>query len=438
MSNATDGSLADVFVDVGGLIEQSGDKVDPGTLKATRIDRPRAAGSDRRRQRRAGLENIEVDLASDLGEFEEGFVGSAATEMLGSLPSTSFAAFASSEVGKRLGEAIDKVDEEGISGEVPPHKLKSTLKSAGIDLEKIAASLGDAGVFATGNSRSSLGGALVFSTDSSSEAKNAVAGIGLLLRASHTPGVTAIGGNATGFSIHSDELGNKPVVVATEGERLAIGYGVPATLLGLKAGSGKTLADSPTYKEAVSALGEHADQRLRRRPGGAQPRQRPGACVRRGLPGSEAVPAEDRLRRPRLLQGRERRQGEADRRGRQVGTGSVASGVGIDLLEIDRLERALERHPRLAERVFTEAERSYAAARRRPGRHLAARFAAKEAVVKALGLSDGFGLREIEVIAGEPPRVGLSGRAARAAAGSEVQVSLTHSREHAAAVAVVS
>lgn len=111
------------------------------------------------------------------------------------------------------------------------------------------------------------------------------------------------------------------------------------------------------------------------------------------------------------------------------------AGIGVDLLEIGRLERALERHPRLAERVFTEAERRYAAGRARPGRHLAARFAAKEAVVKALGLSGGFGLREIEVVAGEPPTVELSGRAAEVAAGSRVELSMTHSREYAAAVA---
>jgi holo-[acyl-carrier protein] synthase len=115
----------------------------------------------------------------------------------------------------------------------------------------------------------------------------------------------------------------------------------------------------------------------------------------------------------------------------------MASGIGIDLLEIDRLERALERYPRLAERVFTAAEREYAAARARPGRHLAARFAAKEAVVKALGLSGGFGLREIEVVAGEPPTVSLSGRAAEAARGDRIDVSLTHSRGFAAAVAIV-
>jgi holo-[acyl-carrier protein] synthase len=114
----------------------------------------------------------------------------------------------------------------------------------------------------------------------------------------------------------------------------------------------------------------------------------------------------------------------------------TASGIGIDLLEIDRLERALERHPRLAERVFTRAEREYAAARARPARHLAARFAAKEAVVKALGLSGGFGLREIEVVAGEPPAVRLSGRAAKAGSGFDVSVSLTHSKTFAAAVAI--
>jgi holo-[acyl-carrier protein] synthase len=115
----------------------------------------------------------------------------------------------------------------------------------------------------------------------------------------------------------------------------------------------------------------------------------------------------------------------------------VATGVGIDLLEIERIERALERYPRLAERVFTEAERDYARARARPGRHLAARFAAKEAVVKALGLTGGFGLREIEVVAGEPPAVRLSGQAADAGEGLEVRVSLTHSRDFAAAVAIV-
>lgn len=101
------------------------------------------------------------------------------------------------------------------------------------------------------------------------------------------------------------------------------------------------------------------------------------------------------------------------------------------------MERALERHPRLADRVFTPDELAYSRERRRPARHLAARFAAKEAAVKALGLRS-FGFRDIEVMAGEPPALRLHGRAADAARerGVGLRVSLTHSREMAAAVVV--
>jgi holo-[acyl-carrier protein] synthase len=90
--------------------------------------------------------------------------------------------------------------------------------------------------------------------------------------------------------------------------------------------------------------------------------------------------------------------------------------VGIDLLEIQRLERALERTPRLAQRLFTEAELAYAASQGRPGQHLAARFCAKEAVAKALDLSS-WNFHEVEVIGtGGPPSIRLSGSAAARAA----------------------
>jgi holo-[acyl-carrier protein] synthase len=112
----------------------------------------------------------------------------------------------------------------------------------------------------------------------------------------------------------------------------------------------------------------------------------------------------------------------------------VARGVGIDLIEIERVERALERRPRLAERLFTPAELAYARERARPGRHLAARFAAKEAVIKALGQS--VAPREIEVVSGKPPALQLHGRAAEVAGDTEIAISLTHSDDTAAAVAV--
>ena len=116
------------------------------------------------------------------------------------------------------------------------------------------------------------------------------------------------------------------------------------------------------------------------------------------------------------------------------------TGIGIDLLEIERLERALERRPRLAERIFTDGERAYAATRAQPVMHLAARFCAKEAVAKALELR-AWSWRDVEVIGGgdEPPSVRLRGAAAARAAelGKDVSVSLTHQPGMAAAVAVL-
>jgi holo-[acyl-carrier protein] synthase len=109
--------------------------------------------------------------------------------------------------------------------------------------------------------------------------------------------------------------------------------------------------------------------------------------------------------------------------------------VGLDLLEIERLERALERRPRLAERLFTEGERAYAAERSRPGQHLAARFCAKEAVAKALRLQ-AWSWQDIELVSGpDGARVVLHG--ALAQLGVELDVSLTHTGGMAGAVALV-
>ena len=108
--------------------------------------------------------------------------------------------------------------------------------------------------------------------------------------------------------------------------------------------------------------------------------------------------------------------------------------VGIDLLEIDRLERALARRPRLAERLFTDKERAYAESRPRPAMHLAARFCAKEAVVKALAL-EVWNPHDVEVVreGDGAPEVRLSGLAAQRASelGGSVAISMSrqlHSR----------
>jgi holo-[acyl-carrier protein] synthase len=114
--------------------------------------------------------------------------------------------------------------------------------------------------------------------------------------------------------------------------------------------------------------------------------------------------------------------------------------IGLDLLEIDRLEQALARRPGLADRLFTDAEQAYAATTGRPARHLAARFCAKEAVSKALEM-EVLRPRDIEVVGGgnRPPAVALHGAVAQRAQqlGVRVRISLTHTESTAGAVAVL-
>ncbi len=119
-------------------------------------------------------------------------------------------------------------------------------------------------------------------------------------------------------------------------------------------------------------------------------------------------------------------------------------GVGIDLVHVPRLRTVLARwQDRFLARVFTPEEIAYARARRDPAEHLAARFAAKEATLKALGtgLSLGVRWREMEVrrARGQRPEMALSGRTAALGAARGVQavhVSLTHDGEYAMAQVV--
>ena len=115
--------------------------------------------------------------------------------------------------------------------------------------------------------------------------------------------------------------------------------------------------------------------------------------------------------------------------------------VGVDLIEIERIRRALERHgDGFRGRCFTDAERAYCDSKANPAQHYAGRFAAKEAVGKALGSGVYFTWRQIEIVGRPKPGVHLSGRTARWAAkvgAGRIELSMTHSRELAAAVAVV-
>ena len=115
--------------------------------------------------------------------------------------------------------------------------------------------------------------------------------------------------------------------------------------------------------------------------------------------------------------------------------------IGVDLIEIDRVERALARYPGFKDRCFTKDEQAYCDSRANPAQHYAARFAAKEAVGKALGSGVLFTWREIEIRGRPKPGVTLTGRTQRWAekvGAGQIDLSMTHSRELAAAICLVS
>lgn len=118
-------------------------------------------------------------------------------------------------------------------------------------------------------------------------------------------------------------------------------------------------------------------------------------------------------------------------------------GVGVDAVRVRRVERLLEDHPAGAREIFTERELAYCDGRRRSADHLAARYAAKEAVFKAFGTGVTRRLRmtEVEVVNDRSgrPRIELGGAAAAFAAGrglADLDVSMSHTDGLAIAHAV--
>jgi holo-[acyl-carrier protein] synthase len=122
----------------------------------------------------------------------------------------------------------------------------------------------------------------------------------------------------------------------------------------------------------------------------------------------------------------------------------VIKGLGVDIVEIDRMRAALKRHPRMKERIFSAEERAYCDKRNKPEVHYALRFAAKEAVLKALGTGfAGMSFQDVEVVrdAGGRPLPRLHGRAAEVAEAIGVvemhlSLSYTHTTAVASAVAI--
>jgi holo-[acyl-carrier protein] synthase len=117
------------------------------------------------------------------------------------------------------------------------------------------------------------------------------------------------------------------------------------------------------------------------------------------------------------------------------------AGLGVDLCEIARMERAIARHPTLRDRVFTPEEIAYCDSKARPAESYAGRFAAREATIKALGGYRGRRWQDISVTRhpSGAPAIRLEGNAKRRAdtlGVTDVLVTFTHERTNAVAFAI--
>ena len=210
------------------------------------------------------------------------------------------------------------------------------------------------------------------------------------------------------------------------------------------------------YATGVEATRDRKAERRRLRRRARRPRRRARADVdghrrsRAGHPRRAALRDEDpapahrqvQAGHARALEHGARRGAELDRAGARLDQPHAVTRVGVDLIEIGRVRRSLERYAGFKDRCFTPAEQAYCDSRKNPAESYAGRFAGKEAVGKALGfgVARAFAWKDIEIAGRPKPSVRLSGRVAawaeRVEAGA-IDLSMTHSRELASAVAVV-
>jgi len=121
----------------------------------------------------------------------------------------------------------------------------------------------------------------------------------------------------------------------------------------------------------------------------------------------------------------------------------VIVGIGVDIIEINRIAEAMERNQNFASKIFSVRERQYMKDKKNKAQHAAGMFAAKEAVSKALGTGiRGFSMTDIEVVRDErgKPNVVLQGGAQKIAASFgdyRIHLSISHNKENAIAYVII-
>lgn len=252
MDGAPDEGIGHVYVDIGGLIEETNGTVPPEAEAFFDLIQVEPKKATAVATVIPHSEQVEIDLSSNL---DQGLTGTGdATAALEALPASAVLGFASPEFGKSFAEGVESIDEAGVPGDFEPGQLGAAFEVMGIDLKSLSQSLGDLAGFVEGTSESNLGGAVVISAEDADAAKSMVSDIGLVLRESETEGMTPLEGDITGFSVRVPELGPTPLIVGAAGEKIVIAYGPKAAAQALRS-QATTLGTTPGFEAAKGTLG---------------------------------------------------------------------------------------------------------------------------------------------------------------------------------------
>ncbi|MEK6252371.1 MAG: DUF3352 domain-containing protein [Actinomycetota bacterium] len=250
LDQAPSGSLADVYVS----LQQVTDTLraqDPSNAKAVEGSIGDTSGKTVLASLVPAKDTLELDLATNANQ---NFQLSDVSKLIETFPSDSFVAVGIPDLGATVTKTIDQLEQTGVSG-IDKAAIDQQLSALGIKLDDITGALGDLGIFAEGTDRASLQGAGVITSKDSSKVGALIGKLSDLALSSGQPGISRapVG---TGFRVTDlQQLGRQSLTVAASGDRIVIGYGDQATKQALSSGAGGTLADDPTYKQAVGALG---------------------------------------------------------------------------------------------------------------------------------------------------------------------------------------
>jgi uncharacterized protein DUF3352 len=249
LDGASSGSIADAYID----LEKAGEEIrsqDPDNAKAVESSVGDLSGKTILASLVPSSDSLELDATTNL---DQNFISTDLEKLIGGFPSDSLAAVGIPDLGGQIERTIDQLEQAGVEG-ITRDAIDKQLSQAGLSLDDITSALGDLGIFAEGTNQASLQGAGVVTSGDSEAVQKLIKQLSSLVLLSGQSGASEapIG---TGFELRNPaEIGRQPLIVTTQNGKIAIGYGEQATEQSLS-GGGPTLADDPTFKQAVSALG---------------------------------------------------------------------------------------------------------------------------------------------------------------------------------------